>query len=129
MVGGWEMFQSPTQTITWRQARVNFAAVAGQPFQPQITAATDYIVSLPAAPPAGIDPGTEDLWDQGDWDQAKWDQTAHQLAVVRNTLWVSIGATGFSHAPVVQVTVAQKAKPNVDLISIGAVFERCGVNV
>jgi hypothetical protein len=129
MVGGWEMFQSPSQTVTWRQARVNFAAVAGQPFQPQITAATDYVVTLPAAPPAGTDPGTEDLWDQGSWDQAKWDQTAHQQPVVRNTLWVSIGATGFSHAPIVQVTVAQKAKPNVDLISIGAVFERCGVNV
>lgn len=129
MVGGWEMFQSPSQTMTWRQARASFAAVAGQPFQPQISATTDYVVTLPAAPPAGLDPGIEDLWDQGSWDQAKWDQTAHQQPIVRNTMWVSIGATGFSHAPVVQVTVAQKAKPNVDLISIGATFERCGVNV
>jgi hypothetical protein len=49
--------------------------------------------------------------------------------VARNTGWVSIGVTGFSHAPVVQVTVAQTALPNVELIAINATFERAGVNV
>ena len=49
--------------------------------------------------------------------------------MVRNTGWVSIGLTGFSHAPVIQVTVAQNAKPEVDLISIAATYERAGVNV
>jgi len=44
-------------------------------------------------------------------------------------MWVSIGMTGFSHAPVVQATIAQQAKPNVELIAISAVFERCGINV
>jgi hypothetical protein len=42
---------------------------------------------------------------------------------------VSIGLTGFSHAPVVQVTVGQNARPEVDLISIAATFERAGINV
>ena len=37
--------------------------------------------------------------------------------------------TGYSHAPVVQVTVAQTPKPDVELISIAATFERLGVNV
>jgi hypothetical protein len=148
LVGGWEMFQSPSQTMVWRQARASFTAAAGQPFQPQLSAVTDYVVNLPPAPPAGPDPGVADVWDQGHWgpdkggpppplptpperDQyAQWNQVApRNPPVVRNTMWVSIGATGFSHAPVVQVTVAQQAKPNVDLISIGAVFERCGVNV
>jgi hypothetical protein len=148
LVGGWEVFQSPSQTISWRQARASFSAAAGQPFQPQLSAATDYVVTLPPAPPAGPDPGIADVWDQGDWgpdlggppppvpttperDQyAQWNQIApRNPPIVRNTMWVSIGVTGFSHAPVVQVTVAQQAKPNVDLISIGAVFERCGVNV
>ena len=50
-------------------------------------------------------------------------------AVVRNTGWVSIGMTGFSHAPIVQVTVAQQAKPVVDLISIAGAFERLAVTV
>jgi hypothetical protein len=49
--------------------------------------------------------------------------------VVRNTGWISIGMTGFSHAPVVQITVGQQAKPVVDLISIAATYERDAVTV
>ena len=52
--------------------------------------------------------------------QAKWDQAAPSTPTVRNTGWVSIGYTGFSHAPIVQVTVAQQAIPEVELISIAA---------
>ena len=60
----------------------------------------------------------------------QWDQTAPpSRPVVRNTGWVSIGLTGFSHAPIVQVTVAQQAPPNVELISIAALYEGAGVNV
>jgi len=147
LVGGWEMFQSPSQTITWRQARATFSATAGQPFQPQLSAATDYVVTLPPAPPAGPDPGPQDSWDEANWgpgmggppppvptpperlQYGQWDQPVNTRPVVRNTLWVSIGKTGYSHAPVVQVTVAQKVKPNVDLIAITATFERCGINV
>jgi hypothetical protein len=88
-----------------------------------------------------------DLWDEGHWgpdmggppppvptapqraQYAQWDQAAPGRPVVRNTMWVSIGMTGFTHAPVVQVTVAQQAKPDVELISIAATFERAGVNV
>jgi hypothetical protein len=147
LVGGWEMFQAPSQTITWRQARASFAATQGQPFQPQLAATTDYVVTLPPPPPAGPDPGIPDAWDEGLWGPdmgpppppvptpaertayAQWDQTVVSRGIVRNTGWVSIGVTGFSHAPVVQVTVAQQAKPNVDLISIAATFERAGINV
>jgi hypothetical protein len=129
LVGGWEMFQSPSQTITWRQARASFAASNGEPFQPQLSATTDYVVTIPTPPLAGPDPGVQDLWDQGLWDVAKWDAGTPGLPAVRNTGWVSIGLTGFSHAPIVQITVAQQALPVVDLISIGAVFERAGINV
>jgi hypothetical protein len=129
LVGGWEMFASPSQTITWRQSRVSFRARAGEPFQPQVSATTDYVVTLPPPPPAGADTGLLDLWDEGLWDTAVWDAGTPPQPVVRNTGWVSIGMTGYSHAPVVQVTVAQNAKPEVDLISIAATFERVGVNV
>ena len=44
-------------------------------------------------------------------------------------MWVSIGKTGFSHAPIVQVTIGQQAKPDVELIAVGATFEVAGVNV
>jgi hypothetical protein len=129
LVGGWEVFQSPSQTITWRQARCSFAATAGQPSQPQLSATADYIVTLPTPPPAGPDPGVADIWDQGLWDHAKWDQPFSSQPVARNTGWVSIGITGYTHAPVVQVTVAQQALPNVELIAINATFERAGINV
>lgn len=129
LVGGWELFSSPSQTITWRQARASFAARQGEPFQPQVAACTDYVVSVPTPPNAGIDPGTLDIWDEGLWGDALWDQPSPAKPTIRNTGWVSIGATGFSHAPVVQVTVGQQAKPIVDLISIAATFERDAVVV
>jgi len=129
LVGGWEMFASPPNTITWRQARASFAASNAQPFQPQLSACVDYVVTLPTPPPPGPDPGLAEVWDQGLWDHARWDQPAPGRPVVTNTGWVSIGMTGFSHAPIVQVTVAQQAKPDVELISIAATYDRLGVNV
>jgi hypothetical protein len=44
-------------------------------------------------------------------------------------MWLSVGMTGFSHAPIVQITVAQQATPDVELIAIAATYERAGVNV
>jgi hypothetical protein len=147
LVGGWEMFQAPSQTLTWRQARANFSAGSGQPFNPLISATVDYVITLPTPPVAGPDPGTPDTWDGGHWGPdmggppppvptapqrlayAQWDGAAPARAVIRNTGWVSVGMTGFTHAPVVQVTVAQQAKPDVELIAISATFERAGINV
>jgi hypothetical protein len=130
LVGGWEMFQSPPQEVVWHEARAAFTTVPGQPFQPQLAACTDYVIKIPQPPVAGPDPGVPDVWDQGLWDTAKWDQAATLFApVIRNTMWVSIGETGFSHAPICQVTVAQQALPDVELISIAATYERLGVDV
>jgi hypothetical protein len=129
LVGGWEVFQSPSQTITWKQARASFTARNNEAFIPQISSTTDYVITLPTPPLAGVDPGLLDLWDQGLWDQAKWDAATPSIPVVRNTGWISIGITGFSHAPVVQVTMAQRAKPEIELISIAATFERLAITV
>jgi len=129
LVGGWEMFQSGAATVVWKQARASFLAGNAQPFQPQLSATVDYVVTVPQPPPPGPDPGVADVWDQGLWDHAKWDAPAPGRPVIRNTMWVSIGMTGFSHAPIVQVTVAQQAKPDVELVSIAATYARGGVNV
>lgn len=129
LVGGWEMFSSPGQMVTWRQARLSFSARAGEPFRPQVSGCVDYVVTLPPSPLAGADPGLLDLWDEGLWDAAQWDAATPPTPTIRNTGWVSVGLTGYTHAPVVQVTVAQQARPEVDLISINAVFERAGINV
>lgn len=147
MVGGWELFQAPAQTVVWRQARASFRANNGQPFAPRLMSCVDYVVKIPPPPPAGPDPGLGDAWDEGLWgpdmggppppvptpperaQYAQWDQDYERPTVVRNTRWVSIGTTGFSHAPIVQVTVAQMEIPIVELIAISATFERCGINV
>lgn len=145
LVGGWETFGAQANQVVWHQARASFHSGSDQPFQPQLSATTDYTVTLPPAPPPGPDPGVLDVWDQGKWGPtgssghvptaperaayAQWDQPSVAVAPVRNTLWVSIGKTGFAHAPICQVTVAQAAKPNVELIAIAATYEPAGVNV
>ena len=147
LVGGWEMFQARSQTVVWHQARAVFTSGAAEPFVPQLDAATDFIITIPPPPAPGPDPGLIDVWDQGHWgpdmggppppvptpsereDYAQWDQPGLAQPVNRNTMWVSIGKTGFSHAPIVQVTVAQQAKPDVELVAIAATFVQGGVNV
>lgn len=129
MVGGWEMFQAAPSSIVWRQARAAFTARSGEPFRPTLSAVTDYVVELSAPPSAAPDPGPQDVWDEGLWDDALWDQPSLGEPVIRNTMWVSIGSVGFSHAPVAQVTISQQQKPEVELISIAATYEALGVNV
>jgi len=147
LVGGWEMFQARSQMVTWHQARAVFTSGAVEPFQPQLDATVDYIVVIPPPPAPGPDPGIADVWDQGKWgpdmggppppvptapqraQYAQWDQPSPARPANRNTMWVSIGKTGFSHAPIVQVTVAQQAKPDVELVCLQATFEQAGINV
>jgi hypothetical protein len=129
LVGGWGMFQQGAAQSVWRQARAVFTAGSNQPFIPQLDSTVDFVIKVPTPPPAGIDLGVQDLWDQGKWDEMKWDQQSAGPPTMRNTMWRSIGKTGFVHAPIVQVTVAQQARPDVELIAIDATFDQAGVNV
>jgi hypothetical protein len=129
LVGGWDTFKSGSAMTVWHQARAVFTAANREPFQPQLDATTDFVITIPSPPAPGADPGVADVWDEGLWDDALWDAPSLGRASMRNTMWVSIGKTGFSHAPIVQITVAQEAKPNVELIAIGTIFEPAGVNV
>ena len=129
LVGGWGALQSGAQTSVWHQARASFLSRANEPFQPQLGACVDYQIKLPPAPTIGPDPGLLDVWDQGLWDQALWDQPAPTTVPIRNTRWVSIGRTGYTHAPVVQVYVGQQARPDVELVAIDVTFNRMGVTV
>jgi hypothetical protein len=123
------MFQQGAQETVWRQARASFTASPGEPFVPQLAGCADFVIKVPPVPNSGSDPGLIDVWDQGTWDNAKWDQEATGKSVMRNTMWVSIGITGFTLAPVMQVTVAQQAKPSVEFIALDCAYERAGVNV
>ena len=145
LVGGWEPFQARAQRVTWHQARAVFTARLSEPFEPQITSTVDYVVTIPPPPPPGPDPGAPDVWDQGRWGPltaatvppppadvarwAQWDQPVPLRPQNRNTLWVSIGMSGFAHAPIIQVTIAQTLRPEVELVAVTATFEVAGVNV
>jgi hypothetical protein len=129
LVGGWETFGAPANQIVWRQARASFRSQAGEPFAPQLDCTVDYHIVVPMPPPPGVDPGVLEVWDQGKWDAAHWDQPSLAVPPVRNTMWVSVGRTGFAHAPIVQVSVCQQALPDVELIAISATYEPAGVNV
>jgi hypothetical protein len=144
MVGGWEMFQVPPNQVTWMQARATFFSSAREPFEPQLAASVDYEFRIPAPPVPGPDPGLLDVWDQGLWGPtptsnppndadrdayAQWDQPGAGVPPIKNTMWVSIGETGFSHASIVQVNVAQQVRPNVELVSVSAIFLRMAANV
>src|SRR4249919_1793037 len=136
LVGGWEIFGAPSAQFVWHQARATFKSSAGEPFVPQLAATVDNLIVIPQPPAPGPDPGLRDVWDQALWGPAgavippspadiaqygQWDQPALLVIPARNTMWISIGETGFAHAPIVQVTVAQQAKPDVELIAIAAV--------
>jgi hypothetical protein len=128
LVGNWNMLQQQVSQTVWRQARATYRARATEQTNIQLSGCTDFTVVLPPAPLAGSDIIGPVTWDNGRWDVALWD-TGESPPIARNTAWVSIGTTGYSHAPVVQMLVHQQARPNVELICIDAVFEPAGVNV
>jgi hypothetical protein len=71
LVGGWEMFASPPNTITWRQARASFSAANGQPFQPQLSATGLRRHAAAAAAGGSPDPPVLDVWDRACGDRTK----------------------------------------------------------
>jgi hypothetical protein len=129
LVAGWETFGPQANINVWHQARAVFRSQAGQPFKPQLAATVNYRIVVPMPPPPGPDPGILEVWDQGLWDAARWDQASLAIPPVRDTMWISIGKTGYSHAPIVQVSVWQQAAPVVELIAVSATYEPAGVNV
>lgn len=148
-VGGWEVFGAPPNLFTLRQGRVSFNSRAQEPFVPQLTAAVNYVWEpLPPPPEIGADPGILEVWDEGLWGgesaaipipppnvqppqagRARWDQPAPTPPNTRTTYWVSIGETGWSHAPIVQVQINQLGKPFVEMLGVSLIAEQAGVAV
>ena len=145
LLGGWETFGVPAGHIVWHQSRATFQVGPNEPFRAQLSAAVDYVAKLPPPPPPGIDTtaGSADVWDVGFWGPpgsdpptqaeldayCQWDMAEPAAPSMTSTLWVSIGRTGYAHAPIVQITVAQQVKPSVELVVISATYEPAGVNV
>jgi hypothetical protein len=107
----------------WTAAIAHTSAAAGTSFADDRTANPTYWTATATPVQSAPTPG--------DWNRyAQWDQPSSiTRRGILNTRWVSVGATGFIHAPVVQATIAQKVRPNVELIAIDAIFAPMGTNV
>jgi hypothetical protein len=110
------------KTVT--QARAIFRTLAE--FNPAISVTTDYSVSLPTYPSAAS-PDTASLWDVGLWDQAKWDAGA--VYYTETTKWVSIGRSGFAHAPVILLTSGSTTAPSAELVAFDTLYNPGGLVV
>jgi len=110
--GNPDHLESPGATKTFHQARALF--LASSPFTPKISAGVDYQTDFPAAPNSEAD-YTEDVWDVGLWDVASWDSGG--TPGTSTTRMVSIGRTGETILPQIQVTMGVTPSPTLELIS------------
>lgn len=99
-------------TKTFHQSRAMFLTY--HPFTPQMSAGVDYQYDFPAAPNSADD-YSSDQWDSGLWDVAKWNGSG--ILEVRNTKMVSIGRTGETVLPQIQITMGVTPTPNIQLVS------------
>lgn len=94
-------------------------------FEPKLSVSTDYIIDLPTPPNAVATVGSAGIWDVGLWDDALWD--AGQTYIQFSTGWVSIGKSGSSHAPQIQVVSGSTASPSAELIVMQVTYETGGL--
>ena len=128
LVGGWEMFQAPSQQVTAPDAR-DLHVAAERAVPAAASATTDFHVVIPPPPPIGLDPGVADLWDEGLWDaRAVGPAPARPAAAPQYAVGVDRHDRLFSCADRAG-HVGQQSRPDVELVAIGATYEIAGVNV
>lgn len=89
-------------------------------FSAQLSGSINYATDFPPAPDAVAAEAADSLWDVGLWDEAVWDVGA-QLSVV-NTRWTSVGKSGFTFSPQIQVTVGGANTPTAELVTFDVTF-------
>lgn len=88
----------------------------------QVSAQSDYIIDLPAAPAASPVPeGSQ--WDVAIWDSSSWG-TAQTKTWQGN--WQSLGGIGYTLAPCVQITSGSIIPLDAELISVEMSFDIAG---
>ena len=122
-VGLPEHLKSPGVTKVIHSARSVF--LSNVPFIAKISASVNYAISLPT-PPSSVTDFTTDEWDSGLWDVALWDSAG--VGTV-STKWVSVGKSGFSISPQIQITCGVTPFPRTELIAYDVIYERGGVMV
>lgn len=107
------------QYKTVRQARAIFRTQAD--ITPRLDVVTNYDDYSPNFPSAGAEPEGLSVWDSALWDDGLWDAGA--AYVNYQTGWVSIGRSGFAHAPVLLLTSGSTVSPGAELVMVEVTHE------
>jgi hypothetical protein len=108
--------------------RATFRALA--PFLARLSVATDYRKDFPTAPSVSPDPSSTSLWDVGLWDVSRWDDGPNSSTrITTSTRWKSIGRTGTTASPQVQVTCGGSRRPDAELVTLDLLYEQGGLVV
>lgn len=111
-IGQFEHIDAPGGQKTVLQAKALFRAAT--PINPKVSVLTNYSEILPTAP-SSPDDYTADIWDSGLWDVALWDAgTSYDIF----GSWQSIGATGTTIAPAIQMTFGVTPTPDAEFTSV-----------
>lgn len=92
---------------------------AGTPLDVQVSAVADFCEVLPS-PPSSAPDFDAAIWDTAAWDTDVWDGSEGSYSNAAR--WQSAGVTGFTIAPVVQVTSGTTPAPVAKLVSVEAQF-------
>lgn len=114
---------TPGVTKIIHSARASF--LSNVPFNVKISVSTNYQITLPTAP-SSVTNYTTDEWDSALWDVGTWD-SAGQANI--STRWVSVGRTGFSVSPQIQITSGVTPFPRTELIAFDILYENGGVMI
>jgi hypothetical protein len=87
---------------------------------PRLSLQSDYIINLPTAPDdAGLP--VNGVWGAAVWGVGVWGGTS-QLSVFKD--WQSVGGSGYSVAPAVQITSGSIVAPTVELVQVDMTYDQ-----
>lgn len=112
---------------TVHMARAIF--LAAREFIPRLTVSTDYTINLPTPPQAAAPSGEPAIWDVSKWDQAKWDGEDANAPKRISMKWSSVGRSGISIGPQIQVSNQADITPDAELVGMDLIFDVGGIVV
>jgi hypothetical protein len=114
-LGLYEQLGSGVQK-TVHQARATFQSRT--PITPQVTVRTDYDETL-SVPPNSVADFQTDAWGTAIWGTSTWGARPDRQTIAR---WGSVGRTGYSIAPEVQLTFGTALAPDAELAAFDMTY-------
>lgn len=93
------------------------------PFRAKLSAAENYGKNFPTPPSAPLDVTAPALWDSGIWDTSLFDDSeGSEERVTAVTQWVSVGASGYTVSPQVQITAGSNRVLDAELVAVDVAY-------